>query len=455
MDNNCSSRNQPTELDADTEDFGHYEPGFIHLRVNTRDDLSDLGQLLKLTDLPSWTPTFLHEYVHFLQATTTTNGLLHFLQAVQHLQNANKKVLGSSSATFAIPLSIDNDFNWHTNRQLIEIYRGREKPDSLPVKSIDYLGWTKVVEVIIDNNNTPIAVEKFGVDYFDKGAQTKMSVPFGSIHLKEYMAHAIQNQLVPGTAHDDLPYLLVELIVKMEVPRLAQDTSFVVAICDASLMDLHPARLFFRTLERMKSTPRWTPADANSVYDFAFENIMFSDGKKDDTIESLFIAKSHAATREFRDSLQAEIFKGNVLWFEEIIAEARKLRLNHRGFFSQLVASPGKLSNKFGEIYKALGIPFTTNRASKGYFVPPEKLKGAAIQPYYPKVFQAITKTYGGQLACSLHSYCEAEPQQTITNNDCLSKPWARVSRPKLCPYAQMWKMWGLKGKTPVKSNCP
>jgi hypothetical protein len=395
-----------------------------------------------------WVATFLHEYIHFLQDITTTHGLLNFLHAIEHLKNANKQVIENPAAVFQIPLRISNDYNWETNRKLRRLYNGCDDP----VEGIVYSGYRVDTEQIIAGDGSVILVPKYLVDYYDNGAQTNMTCHFGSIHIKEYMAHAVQKQFAPATSHAAIPYCLAELIVQKEIPRLAGDVSFIIALCDASLMDFHPARLFFHTIERIKSTPDWTPEDADSVYTLAFWGCKLSYDGRVETFESLYDRTAESAVLAFHDSLPAGVYNNNVLWFKEVIAGAQSLRSNHRAFFSHLVASPGKLSATFDYVMTAVGIPYTTNELSKGYFVAPAKLMSCAIQPYYPKAFQAICRTYMGHRDCALYPFCEARTAGKIINDDCWNQPWARVEQPELCPYAQMWKAWGLQGKTPSKA---
>src|ERR1044071_3828277 len=107
--------------DIDFATLGFYEPGFIHLRINTNEDLSDLINLAKCTISAKWVSTFLHEYIHFLQDITSTQGLLNFIHVVESLKNANKQVNEAAQADFPIPLKIRNDFNWGTNTKLKSI----------------------------------------------------------------------------------------------------------------------------------------------------------------------------------------------------------------------------------------------------------------------------------------------------------------------------------------------
>jgi hypothetical protein len=225
-----------------------------------------------------------------------------------------------------------------------------------------------------------------------------------------------------------------------------------VALCDAALMDQHPARLFFRTIERMKERKR-NFREVDSVYSFAFKNVGFADGENTETVESLFANTTDRAIEQIRDSLKGDIFKPNVEWFVAVLKEAKQLRIANRSFITQLLQSSGTFSPLFNTIVSLLGIPFMTNADQKGFFLPPAKLKGLNINAYYPKVFQAICRTYQGKKDCVLHTFCDTRADKKVTDENCLNSPWERVSLPELCPYAQMWKTWGLAGMKPQFRN--
>jgi hypothetical protein len=304
--------------DIDYSTLGFYEPGFIHLEIGTREDLNDFNALASNPATAKVVSTFLHEYVHFLQDISSTHGLLNFIHAVEFLKNANKQVSEAGVAQFVTPLKIVNTFNWVTNMRLMQIYRGCESEG----KRVTYLGYKAAKEQVVTGDGSKIVVPKYLVKFYDHGAQTTTTCHFGSIHLKEYMAHAVQTQYAPDTAHDDIPYRLVELIVRKEFPRLARNPVLLVALCDAALMDQHPARLFFRTLERMKERPKRSFKEVGSVYCFAYKNFSFADGEETEKVDSLFADTTDRAIEQFRDSLKAEIFKPNVEWFMAVIKEA-------------------------------------------------------------------------------------------------------------------------------------
>lgn len=437
----------PTEF----EPRGFYEPGVFHLRVNNCEDLSELDRLCEADASSAWRSTFLHEYVHFLQDITTTHGLLNLVFFIEELKNANKMII-DGPAEFKIPLELSNAFNFDTNFKLFGVYYGC-RDDSRHPAFITYKGYSKKDDVIYSNKGESYYVAKYAITYLNVDGDED-AYHFGSRQIKEYMAHAIQGEFAPEAVsdHPDIPYRLVKMIVEREVPIIAKSRQFLIALCDATLMDFNPAHLFFHSLERMKNCPAWQPTDVDSIYEFVFNGVTPSFNGTSG-FQSLFEDQINRAVSAFVSSLRTDVFKNNVTWFNSIVSEAKKLRCTDRGFMTRLVSSEGVFSEHFFEIIKRLGVPFTTNAASKGCFVPPAKLAELKIEPYYPKVFQAIRKTFQGVRKCSMLPLCEANPTQKITNCDCSNKPWERVSLPYLCPYAQMWKSWGLIGKIPQVSQ--
>ena len=92
--------------------LGSYEVGLIKLLVNTEDDLKDLNKLRDPCFSADWLPTFFHEYVHFLQDISTTQGLLNFILQIDELRNVSKVVRDSKDLTFHVPLIINNEYNF-------------------------------------------------------------------------------------------------------------------------------------------------------------------------------------------------------------------------------------------------------------------------------------------------------------------------------------------------------
>lgn len=426
------------QRDAEFSALGFYEPGVFHLEIATREDLSDANRLIA-------NPTFLHEYVHFLQDTTTTHGLLNFIGYIEYLKNAIKKLMDDGDAEFNTPVGIDNRFEYLTNQELRRIYYGDPK---CKARSIAYSDYHFETVVINTNSGQVIPAKKYKVKYYDEGAHSNEVCHFGALHIKEYMAHAIQNQFAPNSNHHHIPYVLVELLVQKEYPPLAVDPAFIAALCDASLMHYHPAHLFFGALERMKAL-QWTPAGVDSIYAFVFSDLKLEWNGRTETFASMYTNTVNLAVKSFSDALKDQHFKENVRWFSHMMSGAMNLRSQLKGFLSKLVSSPGQYSPIFADVFNQMGTPFMTNVLFHGYFYPPAKLRSASIEPYYPWVFVAVSKTFKGCKQCLLHSYCLALPGESITDHNCTNSPWERVHLPEVCPYGLIWHTWGLAGKRP------
>lgn len=451
-------------------DRGGYDPGFFHMEVKTDDEISVLNQPREAGVWPDWSGTFLHEYVHFLQDVSTSHGLLNLAHAVEYLKNSIKQVCGSEAQEFEIPLTISNSFNWHTNDKLMGIYRGVTSPMMKPRDGIRYLSYIVHNEQVLNGEGVLINVPKYIVRYKDLGAHSPEILHFGSIHIKEFMAHAIQCQFDPDTDHDIFPYKIVEHILEAEIPFITRDQSLMIALCDASLMDYHPARLFFRTLERIKENPELRFRNVESVYSFVSSGFICGDDYSNHRTNSLFAQTSRMAFTHFQDCLHDKYFKDDVTWFRELLKQSNIWRSIRRGFFTRLVKSPGVLSSEFTEVSDRFGIPNTTNKNHVRFFAPPSNLSQLKINPDLPKIFQAISHTFRGGIDCLMFNICKkrdadklssADVHQgsnlgssstnvdPITDEHCQNKPWQRIGVKEGCPYTALWRAWGLEHKIP------
>jgi hypothetical protein len=55
---------------------------------------------------------------------------------------------------------------------------------------------------------------------------------------------------------------------------------------------------------------------------------------------------------------------------------------------------------------------------------------------------------YFGQHGCGMQDFCRNQ-KTDITSSLC-DEPWKRAKEDPLCPFGQIWKMWGLCEKSPV-----
>lgn len=414
------------------------------MRVNTSYDIKDLNEFATNPVTQPYFSTFLHEYVHFLQDVTSISGLLNSIFYIDMLKDVIGDIRNNPSAQFKVPCKITNTNNIEVNLKLRKLYRGEGEGHYL----VKYDHYTEEKVMMIDNAGTKIYPVKYRVYFHDLKTRTPGSIDFGYLCLKEYVTHSVQKQLIPSTEHSDIPYTIAEQIAIKECPSFS-DPKLIMALCDAALMSYHPAQTFFITLDRLKKENKIlnTPLE---VYDYTTQ-LEFGNDYKRETVDSLFEKTFTLANEQLKDALKSDLFSPNYSWVSHVLREAKELRLSNPDFMTQLVLPSNQIAPICIEIFRKLGTPFFTNKSEKGMFIPPHLLREeTAIAPYQLMVFKEILSVLNGKSKCDMYGFCKTRPDKDITNADCISSPWNRVKEPELCPFAQLWKTWGLADKYPV-----
>ncbi|WP_194550394.1 hypothetical protein [Zobellia nedashkovskayae] len=428
------------------ETLGYYAPGFLHLKVNTDYDIRDLNELSTNPKKKSVFSTFLHEYIHFLQDLTTTNGLQNGNFFINLLKEINWEIRNDGKSEFNVPVEIGNKNNIEANFKLREIYKGETKGSEL-VKYDRY-----VIEYGKIQNNSGKLIEpiKYKVYYFDLKTKEEKKLYFGDVCLKEYIAHSIQKQFLESIEHHDIPYQIAEQILFKEYPDFGTNPKYLIALCDSSLMSYHPSQMFFNTINRMKKN-KFVPTNCEDVYEFAYKDLKFTGEIGQMNVEQLFKHSIDSTNQQYSDTLKSPIFTPINEWLNHLFEQAKTLRVQSPSFICSLINDNGGLSDSFYEIFEKLGTPFFTNKKELGGFVPPRGLKNIHQQPYQLLVFKEILSTFFGTTSCSMYDFCLNSPERKMTNENCKKAPWKKVKERDLCPYAQMWKTWGLIDEIPVR----
>jgi hypothetical protein len=348
-----------------------------------------------------------------------------------------------NTPTFKVPFLFSNKFNSKVNRSLIEIYRG-----SSDAVDFAYYDRYKVNEVTLTNKDgKKFKVGRYNV-YFNHKDRSLDKFHFGWIHLKEYVTHILQTKFFPDIEHPDIPYIVVRKIMAKECPLFGDDPMLLVALCDACLMDIHPARTFFRTVDRIRKGD-FRPNSTKAVYDFVYSDLEFGYGKKKYSIREAYDRANTYTRTQIGDAMSSDIFQPNREWVEYILNQAAELRFGQPTFMTELVEGPGRLTDTFFEIFRKLGTPFFSDAKFNGGIILPDKKSFGDVQAYQLLVFQQILNIYWGVRSCGLHEFCKK--REGITNEHCTTAPWLRGLENDLCPLGQVWKTWGLNGKVPVK----
>lgn len=426
------------------ETRGFYEPGFLHLRINTDKSLKNLNELI-VDDRPLFS-TFLHEYIHFLQEISTTTGLTNAAFYINTIKDVNQTVINDGKADFEVPFKFNNEYNTLTQIELKRIYIG----ESTEVAYAKYDGFIEEEKEVIDRDNNILKVKRYKVFYYDTIRNCK-NFYFGITCIKEFIAHTIQTKFCPEIAHPDIPYVIVELILDKECPSLAKNIDTYLAICDACLMSYHPAQLFFNTVTRIKKDC-FEPKSAQEMYDYVL-NLKFNGNDKIYTPSELFKEAKEIVINHFENALQAEIFSANLKWIKHILEEAFLIRETNPTYINQILDENGNLSKTFFSLFDKLGTPYFTNSLNEGGLIPPKNIEENPHQPYQLLVFKEILNIFNGQQNCSLINMCNKTNSMVVTNELCNTSPWKRAKDEQLCPFAQMWRTWALTNENPVKKH--
>ena len=138
-----------------------------------------------------------------------------------------------------------------------------------------------------------------------------------------------------------------------------------------ALMDLHPARTFFRTIERIKKFS-FKPTSISSVYDFVYGDLRFAEQGKEYTISKAYKRGNDFTQDQISDALKSKIFRPSKKWIHYVFCrQAKDVRFNSPLFMTQLVDGPGLLSDCFFKLIRRIGTPFFSDAKFNGGFGPP------------------------------------------------------------------------------------
>jgi hypothetical protein len=419
-----------------SKEFGKYMPAFFHISIDTDQDLHDLNSLTKEASL-----TFIHEYTHFLQDITTTWGLRYIAHVVEVISNYVQTIKNTQGNTFEIPLFVDYNEVTMTNRDLVSIYLGTSEPLGFSFNSIVQID--EVKNELIDGFEHVKTIE-VKVEHTLTG--NKGSFEFGATCVKENQAHLIESILAGKIADAPrVPYKSVEVVCGFIYPRILSNPLNIIALCDVALSTTSPGYMLVKILKEMHKRG-YIPKSPRKIYEFVSR---YKFGYEDERVNfiTLFNRSSHHAERNLQIYFEDDYYHPIKQWITTSMEYGRTLR--NKGFtFLDLAENPEIFARLVGE----LGTPIISNNQNKHWsFHPKTNSEDQA------SLFIAIGEVYsvldGEKTQCALKSHCAGRPDGDITNKDCDVAPWERIKLPMLCPFAQIWKHWGLSNKTPILTH--
>lgn len=420
--------------------LGFYSPSFMRLHVGS--DLS-LEQPDTLKD--DFTGSvYLHEFIHFIQDVTTVYGLSNTNITVDYMRFVNNHLIKSSQGGFVVPVQpIPNAAdNVHSNLLLANIYNGSGEDDDVTFVShkttlASLMASTKLIN--------PTIIE---VTYNDHLGNANV-FEFGALAIVENMAYIIESECYPNCEPSpDLPYKAAEKLVELIHPSFANDRLNVLALCDASLQIFHPGQFFYETLLKIKND-KITFKKPEEIYSYcrSIQPPFNFHGATD--FRSLLLAQSHLAISQITGYFNDPHFQPIKEWLENMIRTAVDYRIFNESF--PLDLARGKkldVNVPFSDFYKRVGTPLVTNNKGDAVLYDPKIKTNKADYTIIWAIDQIHQVFWGNQRNCELKPVCN-EGKIKIDGR-CDNEPWLRVNDKDLCPFAIMWRHWGLAGYYPI-----
>ena len=417
--------------------YGFYLPSFFFLSINTQESLADLEALSEESK-----STLYHEYIHFLQDITTLFGLGSISQVVDTQKMINHEILQSSKPTFLVPVAVDADGPTGINMELLNLYGGDWEHDVIGIRSIEkvekipngfVLGFEQVPSIIVSY-----------IDILGKPGQFN----FGAVCVSESLANLIQESMFDDVDAPCFPYQIAKKVCEFLCPALANDIINVIVLCDIALNNSHPGAFFVDFLTKMEEDS-YVPSTYKDIYR-RFEAYRLTDiNGVSLPVLGFYNQYAEQAKSQLKDYFTIPGFNEIKNWIEQIIDTGTNFRNNNFSFWLDILDAPTKKErrNNFIALTMVFGFPLMTNERQGYYFSHPNILTNEILSL---RAIQEVNQLLlFGQKGCTMREFCSRPKNRDITSELC-DEPWKRVALPMLCPFAKIWKMWGLSDKSPI-----
>jgi len=435
---------------------GSYSPSLYYIFIKSNTDFGSLRELWEIVWDESKEPevrnailrdisTFFHEYIHFIQDTTTYYGLdtmwnvySQVIEALKHYQNISLK--GKDH------LEIDPDFT-PASVQLDNIRKAINGPRTPTNCSNQELSNLRIVKAIQTVSSYLYETEKADLNNFltigfelPDGQERQME--FGAICIVETMAHLMQAKFF-YTEHADYPYMSAKLLAQFLVNRKEITDEEILMLCDLSLLSPYPGFTFFE-LCNYYETNFFEYENTEHLIEILFANVI-TKWNPYVRMQSIRKAGLHILSLLSDNSY----FRPTIQWLESVLEHALKYRLDNHYFILEIYRSKFPFSIALTNFLQNVGGPEVKNYVGKRWvYSPDEFYKDEDFFPGYLAVLNSIRKlfVYGyDHKRCDLYTYCSnSEENPMPTDLYCATEPWIKSNLQETCPYGAYWKYWKL-----------
>ena len=204
---------------------GFYDSNYLCAHIDTDEPFLSFEKD-RLTELAA--ATFMHEYIHYLQDITTTNGLMNICSEVELIKLLNARI--REAGTLKVPYKPGpQDGNVYTNLEMRKVWIGsgthRSYTGNFEIKTDTWHSGNYYIPTVI-------------LQWID-GSGEPLNYSFGSYCICESMAYEIEQKIYPGIIQPDapdFPYRSARKLADKIYPGFTDNIEYLIALCDASLM---------------------------------------------------------------------------------------------------------------------------------------------------------------------------------------------------------------------------
>ena len=399
---------------------GSYMPSYFYMCINSMDGV----EIIERNQ-----PTFVHEYIHFLQ-------------------------------DLILPYCIRNNLGRLNEFAYLVNYSKREQKLSRPFKQWDEDQILMRRQLLAtwgfsNSRNTAGKISGITSQYFTIPTVQNIysyklkidEIPYqvGARDFLEYIAHKIEDKYWSAAAAPDLPYRTVDRIFEYYGLECIP-TEVRICIVEYCLYNDNPVHmLIFMLMQKggIKNNIN-TFMDLGSCSEYLLNLAWASRGG---FLESIF-SKTERRLNDLSDRLnshyQHPLFDSVQLWINNVIKYCKN---NFRGkfIFAELYnhTSQPLFANSLNKIIDDIGIPIIENVNHRFMNLLPKQYKvDQFIQFYILHQFMNYIKS--DKSKCPIYDFCVANANCKIDRSLCLHHPLSGLEEEELCPFKAFIKLYGL-----------
>lgn len=418
-------------------ELGFYLPSFFFLRINTKQNIQDI---MKSTSINH--SIFIHEYIHFLQDLMTTAGYRRIVRTVDLLKTKTRAIYFSNNQSFKLPFIIPSDSRTAKLEDFESIFIGEDEIN---------FDFDSIISFDIEENGIVEGFEKekiIKINTEDSKTKKRETFQFGTFCINESMAYLIESKFNNNLCPPIFPYRIVEMLIKKEFPEIMFQIKDLVFLCEVALNGHNPPLFILELLTVLKSKKQ--NLSKSNLVEILNESIFLKDNGEKLKIDDWFEYNQRKARKSLKDLFTSQSnYQVSHDWIDYTFDNVRVIKA--AGFSFDCLAG-GNYQEFFGTIFNIIGTPLMSNIEEKEYLGSHPKTKFINQLALFRGIFEIHMVLKTGIPKCTMKTYCRYHPAGDLTSAVCDEKPWENVNHRTglLCPFAQLWKLWGLNEKTPL-----